>query len=267
MRPLNPAAIAHAKAYRPPPAEPRHSSSVILVRAPAPGAAGDPEVYLLRRQASMEFAAGMYVFPGGSIDESDRKPIDWIGPPAAVWAATFGCDEDLARALVVAAARELFEETGVLLVDGVPTPDVTDARVEVEQGRRSFADLLADLGVRLRADLLGPWAHWITPEFEPRRFDTRFFVAELPTGQAVGPLPGEADRGEWIPVDRALGAVASGAMRMMPPTRHTCRTLVGQRASTIVDVSRTRSFPTIAPRLVVHEGDYYLDRPGLDEFE
>jgi len=86
----------------------------------------------------------------------------------------------------------------------------------------------------LRADLLGAWSHWITPIFEPRRFDTRFFVAVLPEGQAVGHLAREADRALWAPLSEVLAAVNAGANGMLPPTYFTCKEIAGLAASEVL---------------------------------
>ena len=94
------------------PAEPRNAATVVLLRGSAEG----PEVYLLRRQTSMAFAAGMCVFPGGGVDPRDfDHEVAWAGPGPDAWAARLGTDEATARALVCAAVRETFEESGVLL--------------------------------------------------------------------------------------------------------------------------------------------------------
>ncbi|BCB88559.1 NUDIX hydrolase [Phytohabitans suffuscus] len=258
-----------AKNYRPPPVPTRDAATVALLRDGESGL----EVYLMRRQRSMKFAAGMYVFPGGGVHASDLDPIPWAGPTPAEWAERFHCSEKLAGALVVAAARELFEETGVLLacrdgsalLDTASFADLGGARVAVESGDLTFAEFLRSRGLTLRSDLLGAWAHWITPEFEPRRYDTRFFVAELPAGHFVGGLSGEADGGAWMSVAAALESAAAGQLAMMPPTRHTCRSLMGHSAAGAVAAGQHRPIETIKPRLVVHEGGYFLNSPTLDE--
>ncbi len=94
------------------PVEPRDAATVILLRSSEHG----PAIYYLRRQVSMEFAGGMCVYPGGGVDPRDfDADVAWAGPEPAEWAARLGCDEDMARALVCAAVRETFEESGVLL--------------------------------------------------------------------------------------------------------------------------------------------------------
>ncbi len=162
-------------------------------RRPAPRSVpAGPEVYLLRRHLEMAFAAGMYAFPGGSVDPRDfDTAIAWAGPTPAEWARRLDCDPAEARALVCAAMRETFEESGVLLAGTTAeavVPDTTaddweQDRAALVERRLSFTDFLQRRRLVLRTDLLAAWAHWITPEFEPRRYDTRFFLALMPTGQ------------------------------------------------------------------------------------
>ncbi|WP_341717842.1 NUDIX domain-containing protein [Micromonospora sp. FIMYZ51] len=204
------------------PAVPRMAATVLLLRP-----AGDGfEVYLIRRVAAMAFG-GMYAFPGGGVDPSDSTAhLDWAGPDPAGWGDRLGLAPQAAQAVVCAAAREVFEEAGVLLAGPDPdriVGDVSDdgweaARVELEQRRRGFAELLAGRGLTLRSDLLLPWSRWVTPEFEPRRFDTYFFVALLPEGQRTRDVSGEADHTLWArPADACDRAVA-GELTMLPPT-------------------------------------------------
>jgi 8-oxo-dGTP pyrophosphatase MutT (NUDIX family) len=203
----------------------RHAATVVLLRDGRAGAG--LEVYLLRRASTMAFAAGQHVFPGGSVDlrDGEHSPA-WTGRSAAVWGESLGCDITLARALVCAAVRETFEESGVLLAgasaDAV-VADTTGATWEADRQAlvdrsESLAELLERRGLVLRSDLLRPWAHWITPEFEPRRFDTRFFVAAVPRGQRARDVSGEADLAIWMPVADAVGGYESGALPMLPPT-------------------------------------------------
>jgi 8-oxo-dGTP pyrophosphatase MutT (NUDIX family) len=242
----------------------RDAATVVVLRD---GAAGR-ETFLLRRRATMAFAAGKYVFPGGSVQDSDFEPVPWIGPGPGAWARRLSCREDLARALVVAAVREMFEETGLLLAgaDGIAvtgeTGGLADDRRSVEAHDVTFGAFLRERGLWLRADLLSPWAHWITPWFQPRRFDTRFFVAMLPPGQSAGVLTTESDHGEWVTIERALADVRGGTMEMMRPTRHTLRQLraIGDRA--VEEAALDRTITAIEPRLVEVNGVRYLDGPA-----
>lgn len=193
------------------------------------------EVYLLRRTAGMPFAGGMTAYPGGGVDPRDGDvEVAWLGPSPDEWATAFGCDQRTARELVCAAVRETFEEAGVLLagepqggtgVDGV-VASVSGA--DWEQQRRalltrdlSLTELLAGRGLALRSDLLRPFAHWITPPVEPRRYDTKFFVAALPVGQEARDVSGEADEAAWLTPSAALTEAAAGTRPMLPPTMHT----------------------------------------------
>jgi 8-oxo-dGTP pyrophosphatase MutT (NUDIX family) len=208
------------------PAEPRQAATVLLLRDGVPGL----EVYLLRRIKGMPFAGGMTAYPGGGVDPRDGDTeIAWAGPPPAQWAEAFGCDERTARELVCAAVRETFEEAGVLLAgsdDGSVVPDVSgddweDQRQALLTRELSLAELLAGRGLALRSDLLRPFAHWITPPAEPRRYDTKFFAAALPVGQEARHVSGEADEADWLTPTAALAELSAGARPMLPPTTHT----------------------------------------------
>lgn len=207
-----------------PPEEPvpaREAATVMLLR----DTPGGIEVFLQRRVAAMKFAAGMTVFPGGGVDERDADAsIAWAGPPAEQWAEWFDCDERLARALVCAAVRETFEESGVLLAG--PAADTTvgdtsgygDAREALVARKLSLAAFLADAGLTLRSDLLRPWANWVTPEQETRRYDTKFFVAALPSGQDADGETTEASESGWRTPAGALADGEAGRSMLMPPT-------------------------------------------------
>jgi 8-oxo-dGTP pyrophosphatase MutT (NUDIX family) len=239
-------------------AEPRHAATVVVLRSTATGL----EVFLMRRRASMGFAAGMYVFPGGSVQETDFDVTPWIGPAPETWGQRFSCEPQLAGALVVAAAREAFEETGILfagpdessVVGEVQPAEWTQARQALEGKEISFAELLRDGGLSLRADLLGAWAHWITPAFEPRRFDTRFFVASMPAGQSVGRLSSEADTGAWVEVGEAWRAARAGEMEMLPPTRHTIAGLARLENASVLEEAGRRHIECILPEVVEVDG-------------
>jgi 8-oxo-dGTP pyrophosphatase MutT (NUDIX family) len=220
--PLPPAMVRRAREFRGTPAPPRPAATVVLLRPADPGF----QVYVLRRASGMAFG-GVYAFPGGGVDPADR--------PATVrtdWPDRLGVPDEAARAVVGAAARELFEEAGVLLagdeqrtVGDVSAPDWEADRVAVQQRELTMTELLDRRGLRLRDDLLLPWSRWITPEFEPRRFDTWFFVALLPEAQTARNVSGEADETAWIrPAD-------ADGLTMLPPTRSTLRDLSGYAAA------------------------------------
>ena len=159
---LPPQLVEHARAFADgsrTPAEPRNAATVVLMR---PGDDG-PELYLLRRQTSMAFAGGMCVFPGGGVDQRDfDHTVAWAGPSPAEWAARLVTSEELARALVCAAVRETFEESGVLLAgtssDGRRRRHhrrVWEAdRLALEAKELAFTTFLEQRGLVLRTDLL-----------------------------------------------------------------------------------------------------------------
>ena len=237
------------------PTEPRHASTVVLMRDAAEG----PEVYLLRRVKGMAFAGGMHVFPGGSVDLDDEDAdIGWAGPSAAQWGEWFAASEPLARALVCAAVRETFEECGVLLagesadhlLEDVTSDEWEAERVALEAREQSMSQLLERRGLVLRTDLLRPYAHWITPEIEPKRFDTRFFLAELPAGQACRDVGGEADTRVWARPQAAL----DDGLRMLPPTHNTLSQLAGY-ADVRSALDDPREVLVVAPKLLVMPDD------------
>jgi 8-oxo-dGTP pyrophosphatase MutT (NUDIX family) len=216
------------------------------------------QVYLLRRVRGMAFAGGMHVFPGGSVDPADATAaIGWEGPEAAEWAGFFGTTEPMARSLVCAAVRETFEESGVLLagsggglLDDVSTDEWEAERVGLEGREHSLSDLLARRGLVLRSDLLRPLAHWITPEVEPKRFDTRFFLARLPEGQVTRAAGTEADQRVWLRPGDALAQ----ELTMLPPTK---AVLTELSAYDTVDsaLAAERPISPVLPKLLVDPDD------------
>lgn len=217
------------------PAAPRDAATVVLLRDSSVG----PEVYLMRRQVSMAFAGGMCVFPGGGVDERDFDgTVGWAGPTPEEWALRLGTDPDVARALVCAAVRETFEESGVLLAGPSAASVVGDTtgedwesdRVALESRALSMTDFLTRRGLMLRTDLLGTWSGWLTPIFEPKRYRTWFFVARLPDGQRTRDVSSESSSVVWQSALRAVEEVDAGAMSMLPPTYLTCLE-IGQRSS------------------------------------
>ncbi len=246
----------------------RDAATVALLR----DRPGGLEVYTLRRQKTMEFASGMYVFPGGSVDERDaHASVDWVGPPAQFWAQAFAAPEDLARALVCAAVRETFEESGVLLAGPDANSVVADTsgadweddrRALIDQGL-SFVDFLSRRGLCVRADLLRPWAHWITPYVEPKRFDTRFFLAVMPAGQRTREFGEEADQVEWIRPADAVERWRSGNLRMMPPTLITLGELIDfPDAAAALAAAADRVIRPIEPQVVLDGEHVTVVMPG-----
>lgn len=171
--------VVYGGEWEPPPARP--AATLVLLRDGPDGL----QAALLQRSDSLAFAKGMYVFPGGAVDPGDEA----LGDP---W--------------LVAAIRETFEECGVLLASPNPTTGTAQLR------DRPFGQVLSRLGVRPDFDALTPFAHWVTPEVESRRFDTRFYAAVVPHGQDLGALTGEHQAIGWFRPSEALG------LPMLPPT-------------------------------------------------
>ncbi|WP_202863091.1 NUDIX hydrolase [Ornithinimicrobium murale] len=200
------------------------SATVMLLR---PGGSG-PEVFVLKRAATMAFAPNMLAFPGGGVDVRDADPsVPWAGPSPHDWATRLDTAVEQARELVIAAAREVFEECGVLLagpdarsvVADLTDPAWDDERDALLSREQSFAELLIRRQLVLRTDLLALRAHWITPECEPKRYDTRFFVARLPEGQIADDRNSEAVVVQWAAPEQLLAEHDAGEHRLLPPTR------------------------------------------------
>jgi 8-oxo-dGTP pyrophosphatase MutT (NUDIX family) len=239
------------------PAPPTRDASTIVVLRD--GAAG-LEAYLLRRVASMAFAPLMHVFPGGRVDPADSAAhTGWYGPAPEEWAGILSADAGLARGLVCAAVRETFEESGVLFAGAGPDefadvsgPDWEADRLALIERRESLSGLLTRRGLALRADLLRPWAHWITPEIEPRRYDTRFFVAGLPPSQSTRDVGGESDATMWLTPQQAIELHERDELAMLPPTITTLRELAEyDRVEDVLAAAAARDIAPVLPRVVL----------------
>ncbi|MGW7008286.1 NUDIX hydrolase [Streptomyces sp. NPDC054933] len=261
------------------PVPPRRAATVLLLRDSAAG----PQVHMLRRRASMAFAGGAYAYPGGGVDPRDERPVGWAGPPLEAWAERLGLLPDsepararlTAQAIVCAAVRETFEESGVLLAGPDAESVVADTTGdEWEADRRalvarefSFAEFLARRDLVLRSDLLGPWARWITPEFEERRYDTWFFLAALPEGQRTRDVSGEADRTAWLLPRDAASGYDRGELLMMPPTIATLRPLVRYESVAVAHADcGARDLAPVLARAELVGDEIVLSWPGHDEF-
>lgn len=249
-----------------PPAQPaaaRPAATMVLLRdaAPAAGSEGGrlnedagAEVLLLQRERTTAFVPGAYVFPGGRVDAGDAdprlaeqargRPAEWH-PPAEYW---------------MAAVRETFEEAGVLLARAGGEEWARDAssdrameawREELLQDRVVLLEVLRGLDAHVALDDVVYFAHWITPAIEPRRYDTRFFLARLPPGRSVRADPREMNDAVWLTPEDALERFRNGELPMVFPTVRTLETLAGQQsAAAALDAFRGREVPALEPRLV-----------------
>lgn len=249
------------------PLVPRPAATVMLLRDGRGGPAGDIEIFLMRRHAAMDFVAGVMVFPGGGVDDRDRNAdIAWFGPEPSWWAERFDVDVELARALVCAAARETFEESGVLFAGPADDPDgivgdasvYGDARAALASNSLSFAEFLRTENLVLRADLLRPWANWVTPKEErTRRYDTYFFVGALPEGQRADGENTETDQAAWVTPQSGLDDFAQGRSFLLPPTWTQLDSLNGRTVAEVLAVERR--IVTVEPNLTTGEGNWEIE--------
>jgi 8-oxo-dGTP pyrophosphatase MutT (NUDIX family) len=207
------------------PAVPRHASTVVVVRERASGL----EVFCVLRHARSSFLGGAVVFPGGKVDASDGA-ADWEAqataphPRAHLLTPPFtaGAPPVTARALAVAACRETLEEARILPLDG-PCPDAEAAALQAEllAAPGTLAAALARRGRRLALDALVPWARWVTPEAEARRFDARFYLLALPAGQEGRHDEHETTQSFWARPAAVLDRAGRGEIFLAPPTTRT----------------------------------------------
>lgn len=240
-----------------PPAHPRPAATVVLLREGAEAL----EVLLLRRSRSAGFVPGAWVFPGGRVEPVDADPralSRTVGLTPGAAALRLGIPEGArppAIAYYLAAVREAFEETGLW-----PGADLPDDLVPLQSRRRSllagtlgFPELLEELGLKVPGHLLEYIAHWVTPEAEPRRYDTRFFAAAVPQGVEVRVDAEEITGARWLSPVRALEEHRRGGLPMVFPTLHTLTMLADLRERTpegALRQLRGRAVPRILPRLV-----------------
>ena len=273
--------LADIEAGRVTPAVARDAATVMVLRPAAVGDEGDGgvdgsvggvggvEVLMLRRVAAMRFAPGAYVYPGGSVDPADNEAdVGWHGPDPAEFGARLGASAEMARALVCAAVRETFEESGVLFAgppDGPPAvpsgPSWEADREALAAGALTLAELLAKRGLVLRADLLVPWARWITPEGEPRRFDARFFAAALPAGQVATGHAAESDHVAWLRPADAIAAARAGEMSLFPPTATTLNDFARAGGEVGAILAAPPLIEPVMPRLALEDGQAWLHIP------
>jgi 8-oxo-dGTP pyrophosphatase MutT (NUDIX family) len=239
-----------------------------VIRDAPPGAF---EVMLLRRSAAMTFVAGAHVFPGGTIDEADALVdpatcCDGLDAPPRFP----HLDGAGATACRIAAARELAEEAGVLLArrDGswASSDDAEAVRRRLEEGV-SFESALRDGGWRLALDDLVPFAQIVTPSSEPRRFDTHFFLAELPSGAEARPAEAESDQLVWASVAQALAGGLTGEVVLLPPTWLILMQLEGLgSAGAALAWGKRRAIERLEPSLTVAATERLITIPvGGDE--
>lgn len=239
----------------------RLAATVLLLR----DGAGGLEVMMLRKHAATPFAAGAWVFPGGTVDPADAelRPQQWRGLDPAAVAAQMGLDHRQALAVHVAAAREAFEEAGVLLATdaaGRPADPAVPRRRRARQALAE-ADRRLDFGAWLAAEELvldlaelTPWVRWVTPAQEPRRYDTVFFVARAPAGTAADHDTVETVDSAWYRPGEALGR------KMVYPTRQTLESLAAFATveQVLAHAAAQRPLRRLQPHIVIGEDGAYV---------
>lgn len=222
----------------------RDAATVVLLRDGPDGL----ESWLLTRVAQMAFAAGMTVFPGGRVDPADAA-LPLAGDVSAL-VTRLGCPDEQARALIGAAARETFEETGVLLTS--PPAVLPDLRADVEEGRLGFGGLLASNELAVDVAALAPWSRWVTPKGETRRYDTRFFVGTLPEGAEPADVTTESSAAAWLPIGTAIEQAQWGERKILPPTMVTLLALQAcGTVSGVLAAAPAQSLEPVRPTLTV----------------
>jgi 8-oxo-dGTP pyrophosphatase MutT (NUDIX family) len=243
------------------PVEPAPAATVILLR----DGAVSPEVLMIERHSKSEFLPDMYVFPGGRVEDEDHALAERLtGIDRARAADLIGTvPPDTAAAFFVAAIRETFEESGILLarrrgrdelLDGAEAADLSRHRLEVQDGSASFRELVEKHDMELAGDALAVHGHWITPETVPRRFDTVFFAAVAPPGQRAAHDGVEATDHLWVRPEDALEQMAAGQRRIIFPTACNLETLRGF-ASAPAAQSASHLRPVVAVLPVLEERD------------
>jgi len=257
------------KSPPPEPVEPLDAATVIIVRE-------NPrrpfEVLLMRRNARQNFMGGAFVFPGGRLDEADMADdllpcLDAPPPGVNVLLQEPSLPVARARGLFVAAVRETFEESGILLanaLNGLPFDSSSPAsvrRAACRGGLRNHSLSLAEIAryekLHYALDRLVPYSRWITPAVEPRRFDTRFFLARLPAGQTALQDHSEMTECQWLTPAEALSLHGEGMIVLMPPTLRTVEELSAfATADVLFSAASHRRIEPILPEGFV-EGEIY----------
>ncbi|HYH85615.1 MAG TPA: MBL fold metallo-hydrolase [Pyrinomonadaceae bacterium] len=198
------------------PVVPKDAAVVILLRDDSDPR--DPVVFWARRSAAMAFMPGFYAFPGGQRDEADAE------------VEVENADERETAQMIACAARELFEELGVLVARGADTltkGQLASVLDDLTSERMTFAELLKHYGLRLDARDFTFVGRWVTPPFSPRRFDTFFFIVRCPRKQEPRVLTGEFDAGGWTSASEAYASWRRAQLIAAPPVVHAVRTLAG----------------------------------------
>jgi len=242
----------------------KDASTVIVLREADSGL----ETFMLCRHQQSGFMGGAHVFPGGKVDTNDSEQswLTRVDRPAEELTDQLGEDDPkVALGLLVAAVRETFEEAGVLLASTGTGADLAQARARLHRGA-SFFELANELDMKIDSVSLTPYARWITPKMESRRFDTRFYVAVLPQGQSASHDGTETTSAVWLRPARAIDDMHSGHIKLAPPTVRTLQWLAEfADANSVIADAVSRTPPLVRPRIVTSDAGWFLALPGDPE--
>jgi 8-oxo-dGTP pyrophosphatase MutT (NUDIX family) len=225
----------------------RPASTVVILR----DGPGGIEVFMVVRHHQIDFASGALVFPGGKVDAEDSDAAWGELAPNAPNAPD--------RSFFVAAGRETFEEAGLVLARRRGTQEMVDAdgahrlvetyRTALLKSDTTFVDIVREENLALAADLMVPFAHWITPEVVPKRFDTHFFLIAAPVVQLGAHDGGESVEGLWITPQQALSEAKAGTRTLVFATRMNLEKLARYRTvAEAVEITRSRPVVTVMPK-------------------
>jgi 8-oxo-dGTP pyrophosphatase MutT (NUDIX family) len=247
---------------------PRPASTILLLRDSAgPDGKGELEVFMMVRHYEIDFNSGALVFPGGSVDDGDRDIL--VHPQ--LHSGGEGLDA-ASLSFRIAAIRETFEESGILLAKSQASTALIDARraraieaahrADLCEGKTTFHKVLVDNGLTLALDELVPYAHWITPEGMPKRFDTWFFLAAAPPLQAGAHDGRESTDSIWVSPREALAGGESGRFKLpFPTTRNLIKLGRHRQVTAALDDSRGKSIVTVMPVMTRLNGGRQLRIP------
>lgn len=255
---------------------PRPAATVVLLRDVVQGSERSDrsehgiELFLVQRHRSIGFMGGMHVFPGGKVAAGDALAVlgARVVDPQQAQAHAWGddVDRDAAFARAVAAIRETYEEAGILFCTRPLPPSSHEARARLLAGE-PFANVIDTLAVQLQLGLLHPFSRWITPESEPVRFDTSFFLTRVPADQNAEHDRGEAIDALWTSPQAALAAMTNGSLRLAPPTLRTLEQLADfASVDAALRFAASRPPPRIMPIIAATpEGELVIYYPGDPE--
>jgi 8-oxo-dGTP pyrophosphatase MutT (NUDIX family) len=253
------------------PSNPRPAATVVVLRDSSSG----PEVFMVRRHEGTAFMGGAHVFPGGRVDAADRDAGgSWCDGMTHAVEQLPGLAREDAVAYHIAAARELFEEAGVLLardpvgrVVSLTGPEVHARfkayRYAVHDGATTLRHVVERECLRLSLDELVLFAHWVTPPIDTRQFDTRFFMARVPPDQTPAHDDTETTQSAWIAPADALAQARGGDIVLPPPTWTTLRELEPfESVAEALAWGRQRRVVRRMPKLLEEAGRRMLLLPG-----